>query len=132
MSNVVDPAASTLKAALDAKIASIISGATASLGQSKAAVLAPILTQYAPVFAGMAETEITQWIQMAINGSPYDAYMAIVNKLPPDDLVNEWAKQRANWQSQNQANAAVLAYQHAFAGALLQAFAAMALASVGL
>jgi hypothetical protein len=135
MSNLANPAnvaLNTASEAIDAKIKDIIDKAAKDLGTSKAAAFAPILSEYGPVFARMAQDEIVAWIQTALNGAPIDAYDAIVKKMDDLQLTDQWSVLREQWKAANKTNMERMAYRQKLAGAVLEAFVSLALASVSL
>jgi len=102
----------------------------AKLGASKAAALAPVVAQYGPALAAMAEADVWAWLNLAIAGDQSAAYAAILAKMPNADLASEWGKLDTAWQAANTTNAARVAWQRDALSAVLRAMVTIAASMV--
>jgi len=92
----------------------------------------PWVESYGPAFLAMTATEIKAWIELLIRGDALEAYKQVLSKMTNTDLLAEWDKRNAAWQTANDANAARLEMQRAAAVAACKILLGIALAVVGL
>jgi hypothetical protein len=91
----------------------------------------PVVDQYGAAFLKMTADEIWAWLTLALNGKADEAYRAVLAKLPNADLLAEWGKINDQWQAQNAANAASIAWQKEALYAILKVLVAIAIAAAG-
>ncbi len=92
----------------------------------------PVVSQYGPALLRMSAEELWAWIRLLLAGNEEQAYRAILARLDDAELLNEWDRLSASWQSANCAEADRLALRRRAALAVLHVLLTAALAMVGL
>lgn len=92
----------------------------------------PIVQEYGPAFIAMGEEDIVAWINLLAKGRIDEAYRALLEKLPNQDLLAEWTKLNAEWQAANVEEARRRTVVQEATAAILKVLLAIALAAVGL
>jgi len=74
-------------------------------GSKQATLLAPIISQYGPIFAAMTSDQLWAWLETATKGDQFKAFSEIASRLSNSELFTEWTTNNAKTDTLNTQNA---------------------------
>lgn len=83
--------------------------------------LRPLAEKYAPALVQFTTKQAIDWLELA-TANPAKAYREVIERMPPEAVINEWDKLNDEWAQANADNAAAIAKQKAMVAEIATAF----------